>query len=122
MCDLLNLLTPMGRAARKRGNEGRRQNHSVFTYGNRVRSCLKIAQLHTVLRKCTMDRREGRNSCYLALDASLTRCSPKIIPSDRHFGIRCIATNPLRVALVLQILRLKSYINWCHPTPYKHST
>ena len=89
----------LGRAARKRGIEGRRQNLSVFTYGNRVRSCLKIALFHTVLRKCVMDRaskltvREGRHSCYLALDASFPRCSPQIIPSDRHFGIRCI--NPL---------------------------
>ena len=49
----------LGRAARKRGIEGRRQNHSVFTYANRVRSCLKIALSHTVLKKCmidTMDR------------------------------------------------------------------
>ena len=44
--------TNLGRAAWKRGIEGRRQIISVFTYGNRVRSCLKIAQFHTVLRKC----------------------------------------------------------------------
>ena len=49
----------LGRAARKRGIEGRRQNLSVFTYGNRVRSCLKIALFHTVLRKCVMDRTYG---------------------------------------------------------------
>ena len=27
------------------------------------------------------------DNCYLALDASLPRCSPQIIPSDRHFRI-----------------------------------
>ena len=32
---------------------GERQDHSVFTYGNCVRSCLKIALFHTVLGKCT---------------------------------------------------------------------
>lgn len=42
----------LGKAAWKRGIEGRRQDHSVFTYDNRVRSCLKIALFHTVLRKC----------------------------------------------------------------------
>ena len=47
----------LGRAAQnaKRGIEGWRQNHSVFTYGNHVQSCLKIALFHTVLRKCMMD-------------------------------------------------------------------
>ena len=42
----------LGRAAWKRGIQGRRQDHSVITYDNRVRSCLKIALFHTVLRKC----------------------------------------------------------------------
>ena len=46
----------LGRAGRKRGIEGRRQNHSVFTYGNRLRSWLKIALFHTVLKKYLMDR------------------------------------------------------------------
>ena len=35
--------------------------------------------------------------CYLALDASFPRCSPQIIPSDRHFGIRCIHLIHLRI-------------------------
>ena len=30
------------------------------------------------------------DSCNLTLDASFPCCSPQIIPSDRHFGIRCI--------------------------------
>ena len=42
----------LGRAAWRRVIQGRRQDHSVFTYGNRVRSCLKISLFHTVLRKC----------------------------------------------------------------------
>ena len=41
----------LGRAARKRGIEGRRENLVVFTYGNRERSCFKIALFHSVLRK-----------------------------------------------------------------------
>ena len=39
----------------------------------------------------TSSRSHLRPLMYLALDASFPRCSPQIIQSDRHFGIRCIA-------------------------------
>ena len=83
----------LGRAAWRRVIQGRRQDHSVFTYGNRVRSCLKISLFHTVLRKC-MRKMAWK---FLFISFQTTKVCSGNVAIRRHVGVNFQVTQNSRV-------------------------